>query len=50
MIQLVKFMNDNAWFFKDNYNWTLRIQKKRDARTFIYVMFKDCAKLEENVL
>ncbi len=25
MIQSVKYVNDNAWFFKDSYNWTLII-------------------------
>ncbi len=43
-------MNNDAWFFRDSYNWTLRIQKKSDTRTSIYVMFKDCVKLEENML
>jgi len=35
--------------FKDSYNWILRIQKKIDTKTFIYVMFRDCVKLERNV-
>ncbi len=35
--------------FKDSYNWILRIQKKVDTRAFIYVMFRDCARLERNV-
>ncbi len=35
--------------FKDSYNWILRIQNKIDTRTSIYVMFRDCIKLERNV-
>jgi len=35
--------------FKDSYNWILRIQKKIDTKAFIYVIFRDCAKLERNV-
>jgi len=35
--------------FKDSYNWILRIQKKIDTKAFIYVMFKDCVRLERNV-
>ena len=35
--------------FKDSYNWILRIQKKIDTKASIYVMFKDCARLERNV-
>ncbi len=35
--------------FKNNYNWILRIQKKIDTKASIYVMFKDCVKLERNV-
>jgi len=35
--------------FKNNYNWILKIQKKIDRKAFIYVMFKDCAKLERDV-
>ncbi len=35
--------------FRNNYNWILRIQKKIDIKTSIYVMFKDCARLERNV-
>jgi len=35
--------------FKDSYNWILRIQKKIDIKASIYVMFKDCVKLERNV-
>ncbi len=35
--------------FKDSYNWILRIQKKVDTKAFIYVMFRDCTKLERNV-
>ncbi len=35
--------------FKDSYNWILRIQKKIDTKAFIYVMFRNCARLERNV-
>ena len=35
--------------FKDNYNWILRIQKKIDTKASIYVMFKDCTRLERDV-
>jgi len=35
--------------FKDSYNWILRIQKKIDTKASIYVMFKDCARLEKDV-
>jgi len=35
--------------FKNNYNWILRIQKKIDTKASIYVMFKDCVRLERNV-
>jgi len=35
--------------FKNSYNWILRIQKKIDTKASIYVMFKDCARLERNV-
>ncbi len=35
--------------FKDSYNWILRIQKKIDTKASIYVMFKDCVRLERNV-
>ncbi len=35
--------------FKDSYNWILRIQKKIDTKASIYVMFRDCARLERNV-
>jgi len=35
--------------FKDSYNWILRIQKKIDTKASIYVIFKDCARLERNV-
>ncbi len=35
--------------FRDKYNWILRIQKKIDIRASIYVMFRDCTRLERNV-
>ncbi len=35
--------------FKDSYNWILRIQKKIDTKASIYVMFRDCVRLERNV-
>jgi len=35
--------------FRDSYNWILRIQKKIDTKAFIYVMFRDCIRLERNV-
>jgi len=35
--------------FKDSYNWILRIQKKIDTKASIYVMFRDCARLERDV-
>jgi len=35
--------------FKDSYNWILRIQKKIDTKASIYVMFRDCIRLERNV-
>jgi len=35
--------------FKNSYNWILKIQKKIDTKASIYVMFRDCAKLERNV-
>jgi len=35
--------------FRNSYNWILRIQKKIDTRASIYVMFRDCARLERNV-
>ena len=35
--------------FKDSYNWILRIQKKIDTIASIYVMFKDCTRLERDV-
>ncbi len=35
--------------FRDSYNWILRIQKKIDTKASIYVMFRDCARLERNV-
>ncbi len=43
---------DQSWqclIFKNSYNWILRIQKKIDTKTSIYVMFKDCARLEWNM-
>ncbi len=35
--------------FRDSYNWILRIQKKIDTRASIYVMFRDCTRLEKDV-
>ncbi len=35
--------------FRNNYNWILRIQKKIDTKASIYVMFKDCVRLERDV-
>ncbi len=35
--------------FRNSYNWILRIQKKIDIKAFIYVMFRDCARLKRNV-
>jgi len=35
--------------FRNSYNWILRIQKKIDTRTSIYVIFRDCAELERDV-
>ena len=35
--------------FKNSYNWILRIQKKIDTKASIYIMFRDCVKLERNV-
>ena len=35
--------------FRNSYNWILRIQKKIYTKAFIYVMFRDCARLERNV-
>ena len=43
---------DQNWYcliFRDSYNWILRIQKKIDTKASIYVMFRDCARLERNV-
>jgi len=43
---------DQNWWcliFRNSYNWILRIQKKIDTKASIYVMFRDCAKLERNV-
>ncbi len=34
--------------FKNSYNWILRIQKI-DTKAFIYIMFRNCVKLERNV-
>ncbi len=43
---------DQSWFcliFRNSYNWILRILKKIDTKASIYVMFKDCVKLEKDV-
>ncbi len=35
--------------FKNSYNWILKIQKKIDTKASIYVMFRNCVRLERNV-
>ncbi len=44
----MKIRIDSAWFLKITIT-ELRIQKKIDTKVSIYVMFKDCIKLERNV-
>jgi len=35
--------------FRNSYNWILRIQKKIDTKASIYVMFRNCIKLERKM-
>ena len=43
---------DQSWsclIVRNSYNWILKIQKKIDTKASIYVMFRDCARLERDV-